>query len=177
MNAARPPVWVVLKAHLAASPRKTGVLVFLFVVMVVIYARWILKATGPNEAAAAVAPAVSPGAAERAASPAPARFRLARPLVRELTRDPFAVRLDRFAADPDALVEPAAEAGTPDAPPAPACAEFVLQSTITGPMPMAWINGRCVQPGDEIDGFQLERVEAARAVLSKEGAVRVLTME
>jgi len=118
MNTGRPPIRVVLKAHLAASPRKTGLLVFLFVVMVVVYARWMMKEMGPEPAVATVA-----------------------------------------------------------SPMAGLHVDFLLQSTITGPTPMAWIDKRCVRPGDEIDGFRLECVEPGRVVLHGYGMERVLTMD
>jgi hypothetical protein len=182
MNA-RWPIWVSLRAHLAADRRKTGVLAVLLLVMVGIYARLFLSHATPESANAASiatnAPAGNdkPGSAAPAAPRAPARIKPARPLVHDLTRDPFAVRLDQFKADPAAVAPPIGQPARPETQPAAPQQPFVLQSTISGTLPMAWINGRCVQPGESIDGFVLERVEPSRVVLRKGDDVRVLTID
>lgn len=189
MMTTRPPIWVALRAHLAADRRKTAVMAVLLVVMVGVYARLFYKSPAKAEAgtaatAATTAAAPAPTQANQSVSAAPMRVRPKRPLVRDLDRDPFAVRLERFPVDPTAVT--AAPAGTPTASPimsttpepAPAPQQgFRLQSTICGTLPMAWINGRCIQPGESIDGYVLEQVEPARVVLRRGDEVVVLTME
>jgi len=117
MGSGRPPVWILIRAHLCGDPKKTAVLVLLAVVMAVVYARLFFTTGGPQEAVAA----------DRA-----------------------------VAASPPA-----------------AAAELVLESTIVGPAPLASIGGRVVRPGDEIDGFVLERVEPTR-VMRRRHEIRVI---
>ncbi len=52
-----------------------------------------------------------------------------------------------------------------------------LQSTITGAMPLAYVSGRVVRPGDTIAGFSVVRIEDRRIVVRKSGITRVLTMQ
>jgi len=184
MNAAKPPIWVLIRSHLAADPRKAGVLAVLFLIMVVVYVRLFTRESGPEPAAAAATgtpaavPVPAPAEASTVLPPIPVRIRPDRPLVRELTRDPFLVELDRFAPDPEAIAaQPGKSPAGPQTRPAPPEQEFQLKSTITGSLPMAWVNGRILQPGDEIDGFVLERVEEGRVVLRKNSLTRVLIMD
>lgn len=187
MSASRPPLWIALRAHFAADRRKTAVLVLLSVALAAVYARLFWGSPASAEAGA-VAPqpttAASPLESRTSAAPAPARIKPNRPLIRDLIRDPFAVQLDRFPKDPTAVTAPPVARAVPNVPGArremPSTAdqpEFRLQSTICGTLPMAWINGRCIQPGEAIDGFVLEQVEPARVVLRRGSDVRTLSME
>jgi len=92
--------------------------------------------------------------------------------------------MDRFPTDPAAAVArpnapvvPNQPGARPDVQPTAGQQDFRLQSTICGTLSMAWINGRCVQPGESIEGFVLEQIEPARVVLRRGNDVRVLTME
>ena len=51
-----------------------------------------------------------------------------------------------------------------------------LQSTVTGALPMAYISGRLVHPGDTIDGFSVVRIKERRVVIRKYGLTRELKM-
>jgi len=55
-------------------------------------------------------------------------------------------------------------------------AELQLQSTLTGPAPMAYISGRLVREGDTVRGFTIVRIEDRRVVVRKQGFIRVLIM-
>ncbi|GMV98723.1 MAG: hypothetical protein HRF43_10960 [Phycisphaerae bacterium] len=180
MNGRRPPILVVLKTSFLAQPRKSAVLLVLFVVMVVVYIRMFSKDGTPAAAQAAPPPIIAAPAGAGASDvwPAVQRFQPMRPLVRNLERDPFKLLLDRFAVDPDAAA--AERTPTPDAPtarPKPPEPELVLQGTLCGADKLAWINGRCVQEGDEIDGYRVEQVEPTRVTLTRDDVQRVLTME
>lgn len=176
MNAARPPIWVVLRAHFVAQPRKSAALAVLCLVMMVVYARLFLKSGGPTSAEAAAAGLIPASGAGAPPLPPPKRFQPDRPLRRALERDPFEVRLDRFAVDPSVTAEPRPPevAATQ---PVRAAGDLLLQGTLSGADRIAWINGRCVAEGEEIDGYRVEQVEPNRVVLSRDGLKRVLTMD
>jgi hypothetical protein len=181
MSATRPPIWVTLRAQLAADRRKTAALVVLSVVMLGIYAR-LFWGTSPAQAdAATIAAATSlSGKAGGHSTTILTRIKPTRSLVHDLARDPFAVKLERFQRERSAVTtRPSAPVPQPaNAPPAANNLPlFSLQSTISGTLPMAWINGRCVQPGEVIEGFVLEQIEPTRVVLRRGDEVRVLTME
>lgn len=53
---------------------------------------------------------------------------------------------------------------------------LVLQSTITGPVPLAHISGRLVRPGDHVDGFSVVRIDDRRVTLERSGIERVIKM-
>jgi len=171
MGAGRQPTWAVLKAHFCASPRKTALLSFLFVVMVVVYVR--MFAGGPSQAADAesIVPTwVPPTATSTSVSAKPERnvlerVELTEPLTRELARDPFVASVG-MGSTSEALADGsgwlAAGAGS-------VTGELELQSTICCDQPMAVINGRFLQPGDAIGGFILERVEPTRVWLRRNG--------
>jgi hypothetical protein len=55
-------------------------------------------------------------------------------------------------------------------------ANMVLQSTMTGPAPIAYISGRMVRVGDTIDGFSVLRIEDKAVTLEKRGFSVQLTM-
>ena len=175
MGSGRPPVWILIRAHLRRHPNKTAVLVLLAVVMVVVYARLFLTTDGPQEAVAAdraVAaspPAAGVGVSASRTGPAEARVRLDRPLIRKLGRNPFALGSDR-SADPSSA-DGSSTSEAPSLDPAQqvrdAAAKLVLESTICGSAPLASISGRVVRPGDEIEGFVLERVEPTKVVLRR----------
>jgi hypothetical protein len=148
--------------------------------MLGIYAR-LFWGTSPAQAGAATIAAV-PSPAGTGKNPATAftRIKPTRSLVHDLARDPFAVKWERFQMERRAVTtRPSAPVPQLASPPAAAnnLPVFSLQSTISGTLPMAWINGRCVQPGEAIEGFVLEQIEPTRVVLRRGDEVRVLTME
>lgn len=51
-----------------------------------------------------------------------------------------------------------------------------LQSTLTGPVPRAYISGRLVRVGDTVRGFSIVRIEDRRVVVKKQAFMRVLVM-
>jgi hypothetical protein len=51
-----------------------------------------------------------------------------------------------------------------------------LQSTLTGPAPLAYISGRMLREGDEFRGFSVVRIEDRRVMLRKSVFTRPLTM-
>lgn len=175
MGSGRPPVWILIRAHLRRDPKRTAVLVLLAVVMVVVYARLFFTGDSPQEASAAdravavVPPTAAAGGSNSATGPAEARVKLDRPLFRRLSRDPFTLGSGHLVDTPGVNGRSTSEAPglDPTQQAQDAAAEFVLESTIVGPEPLASISGRVVRPGDEIDGFVLERVEPTKVVLRR----------
>lgn len=55
-------------------------------------------------------------------------------------------------------------------------AEFELQSTLIGPVNSAYISGRLVHEGDEIEGFSVVQIETRRVTLRFSGVTRTLTV-
>lgn len=53
---------------------------------------------------------------------------------------------------------------------------LILQSTMTGPQPLAYISGRLVHEGSEINGFVVIRISDRRVLVRKYGQTRTLTM-
>jgi len=170
---------MLVRAHLRGDPKKTAVLVLLAVVMAVVYARLFFIRGGPQEVAAAdqavvaASPATDPSVSASVTSPAEARVRLDRPLVRRLSRNPCVLGSEEPV---DAPIEDGGskyEASGPGS--EQATIDLVLESTIVGPAPLASISGRVVRPGDEIEGFVLERVEPTRVVLRRH-EIRVILL-
>lgn len=182
MTAAKPTLSAILRAHLAADRRKTAVLVVLAIAMLVIYGRLFFNRTGPQAAAASPvesAFATTQPAGTASAAAAPTRWRPDRPLKRDLGRDPFAARLELYASDPDSAASgrtdtAGSEKNGARRPPEP---PLVLQSTLCGRQPLAWINGRCLRPGDVINGHVVEEIEPARVSLRRGPERRVLRLE
>lgn len=54
---------------------------------------------------------------------------------------------------------------------------LTLQSTMTGPQPLAYISGRLVHEGSEINGFVVMRIADRRVTVRKYGQTRTLTMQ
>ncbi len=54
---------------------------------------------------------------------------------------------------------------------------LTLQSTMTGPQPLAYISGRLVHEGSEINGFVVLRISDRRVTVRKYGQTRTLTMQ
>lgn len=155
MATAKPPLGVMIRAHLLADPRKTAVLVILALVMLGVYAKVLFK---PKEAVAEAPVNVLPTNPADAANPTAAentqeRVVVNRPVIRDLPRDPF-MSAYGFASPT------AAENGSEKA-------ELVLQSVICGAAPMACINGTFLQPGQKINGFVLRQVENTYVVLQQ----------
>ena len=180
MSSSKPPIWLVLRAHFRADARKTGILVALAVVMVVVYARLYHKSGSPKEADAAVEPVASAvtapptgtlGATDKPRGTRP-RVSLAEPLSTQLARNPFAIELDQFPLA-EGFVESSSPEPTdlkgwdPDEDIREALRELILQSTICGAWPLACINGQFVRPGEEVAGFVVKRVEPTRVVLRR----------
>ena len=188
MSSRKPPFWVVLKAHAKADPRKTGVLIALSVVMVAVYVWMFWTPPRTSEASTAANLVVAPASVAVTGKPAEssqsttarARQELPQPLRRNLTRDPFAVDLSRFPGSSE--TQPASGTSvTYSADPVKTiqdlAKELELQSTICGKKPLAHINGRVVQPGEDIAGFTLERVEPQRVILQRDGIRVALHMK
>lgn len=183
MNAssARPPVWSVVQAHLRAQPRKSAVLAALAIVLVVVSVRTLMRSGMPSTAEAQVVedPAQSDeGAALSAPQPAAGRVSLPRPLVRELPLDPFVLNVSQLpGAEPEG--SEAVEIITPDAGEEirELASSLVLQSTMYGEKPVACINGQLLRPGQQIEGFVVERVSATRVVLKKDGVEVALSLK
>ncbi len=55
--------------------------------------------------------------------------------------------------------------------------QFILQSTMTGPMPMAHISGRLIRVGDMLHGFSVVRIADRHVVLQKSGMTHILSMQ
>ncbi|GJQ25683.1 MAG: hypothetical protein HBSAPP02_07150 [Phycisphaerae bacterium] len=53
---------------------------------------------------------------------------------------------------------------------------LTLQSTMTGPVPLAYISGRLVHEGSEINGFVVMRISDRHVLVRKYGQTRTLTM-
>ena len=180
MAAGSPPIWVVLRTQARADPRKTVILAVLAVVMLVVYVRMFWS--GPtSQAEAELLPAVSSEVPTPAETPTvraedvPARIVLSQPLSRELTHDPFIGSAALRSISPSVGPQtPAAglrntKEGTPQ--------QLELQSTICCDDPIAGINGRFLRPGDQIQGYVLERVNPTSAVLRKGDASLVLFLK
>jgi len=54
--------------------------------------------------------------------------------------------------------------------------DLKLQSTLIGPVNSAYISGRLVHPGDQVNGFSVVRIEPKRVTLRDSGIERVLTV-
>ena len=159
MSASKPPLGVMIRAHLLADPRKTAVLAILALVMLGVYARILFKPKAVEAEPAAVS--ILPTTVVNAEKSAPSadhrleRVSINRPMTRELIRDPF--------VPTHAILSAVAQNDDEEKP-------LVLQSTICGPAPMACINGTFLKPGQKIYGYVLQRVENTSVVLRKGNA-------
>lgn len=189
MSATRPPILVVLRAHLLADPRKTGVLVVLCLVMAFVYGRLMWRKYSPSSvlaASTASTATAAPGTGDAKAAkvdlpPAPARLALSSRPSPELARDPFAMR--NQAASPDVPGEPVllgpdgTVANLQDDMAAAELNELVLQSTLCGPSPVACISGRVVRPGEQLGSFIVQRIEPTQVVLQRGQMQAVLSLK
>lgn len=55
--------------------------------------------------------------------------------------------------------------------------QLLLQSTLTGAKPMAYISGRLVHPGDDIDGFSVVKISDRQVTLARAGMTATLAMK
>jgi|GEM_PF-1218139 len=180
MGIQKPPFWVVLRAHAKADPRKTGLLIVLTLVMVVVYVWTFWKPPASSEAAPVgnlvmATPMIPSPATLTCVPPSTAetvREKLAQPLHRSLVRDPFAISHDMLRDE----TEQQQDAHLPDhydTDPLQTLRELAsdleLESTICGTNPLAHINGRIVLPGEDIAGFTLKSVEPHRVILHRDG--------
>jgi hypothetical protein len=155
MGAGKTPIWLVIKAHFCASPKKTALLGFLIVVMIAVYVKMFAGGPGSTADAGLIVPhiatpaVVTPKEEGEAREPGSKRTAVSEPLARQLTRDPFVV----------AGVVPSRNIPVTGHDEGMKAAGLELQSTICGDQPMAVISGHVLEPGDEIGGFTLERVE------------------
>jgi hypothetical protein len=160
--------------------RKTGALVFLAVVMVVVYARLFFQ-SGPSVANAKPAMDAAPVvivSAPQTASPLAERIPVPEPLSRDIQGDPFAIDPDKFPLGPGAKVQGSAViAGRADEAIRQEAKDLVLQSTVSGDHPMACIDGQFLKVGQDIAGFVLEQVQADRVILRREGVQVVLFLK
>src|SRR5687767_4449346 len=171
MSATKPPIRAVLRAHFRADMRKTGALVFLAVVMIVVYARMFSSSSAPSAADAQPAivtgsPPVSVNAAAEAFAPVVAdriQLRESLSVSREIENDPFAIDPNKFPLGQGVRVEEgSAVIGQANDAVREAAKLLVLQSTLCCDPALACINGQFLRPGQEISGFVLERIEPAR---------------
>ena len=173
MGAGKPPFWKVLKAHLRADPKKTGILSVLALVMVGMYGRMFLS--GPSQSAEAqpvepdvsVSPPVAAATEPDPARPPVERIEVVGVMADELVRDPFTSGAD-----------PWSRASSDSANRSMGDASFVLEltSTLCCDDPVAGISGRFLRPGDRIQGYVLERVEPTRVWLRKDGQTVELSL-
>jgi len=189
MSVSRRGKWATIQAHLRADPRKTGALAVLIVAMVIMYVRVFWKSSSPEDAEASAAavveeqqdPQTAPVPAGLATGVSVPRVTLAQPLPRELTRNPFAVDLERFppAEGPDDSSEepPEPAGGDPGEAIREAAGELVLQSTIYSDQPLACISGQVLRRGQEIAGFVVKSIEPTRVVLWRDGTEVVLNLK
>ena len=183
MSKAKPPLWIVLRAHFRASPRKTGLLIALAVILVVVYVRLFMTSSSPSEAGAAVTDApgpdptgVNPGGTAHKAGPVAQRVPLSVPVSTRLARNPFVVDPSKFPIT-NSPVDPGPVSATPGEGPTAdpnemiraAASELTLQAVFYGESPLACINGEVVSPGQEIAGFHVKRIEPTRVVLHQGG--------
>jgi len=175
MGNRRPPVWILFWAQLRGDPKKTAVLIVLAIVFAGVYTRLFFRKGSPQEASAAdLAVAIVPPTAVAVApaarvTPTETRVCLDRPLVRTLSRDPFAIGSDPIEDASDANGQATDDGFSPDPVQRAkaAAAQLVLESTMVGSAPLAAINGRVVRPGETIDGFVLERIEPTNVILRR----------
>jgi len=178
----RPPIAVLIAAHVKAQPRKAAVLGILFVIMVGIYVRMYWSTYGPRMAEAhqpTPSGAVTEFAVRGDQSP-PRRVTIHVPAQPELRRDPFRLDLSRYPVhriddEPDHRIT----VTRPDADAIRAEVERLsLQSILwqEDGTALACIGGRMVQQGDRIEGFRVEKVEPTRVLLEREGLRLALTL-
>jgi hypothetical protein len=187
MATGRPPVWVTIKTHFRADPRKTAVLGILTLVMVGVYAR-LFWSDAPDDAAAALLPvsaAAVPVMSTATVVPAATsvresfeRVRLSEPVARTISGDPFSLRLELFPSGRSPVVQnepPPAVSEESDDVLREEARSLQLQSTLCGDVTLACINGQFLRPGQQISGFVLERVDPTRVILERQG-VRIALM-
>lgn len=56
-------------------------------------------------------------------------------------------------------------------------ADLALQSTLSGPRPLAYISGHLVAEGESVSGFSVLRIEERRVILAKSGRTHELVMK
>ena len=176
----RPPVLVLIRAHLQADPKKTAVLGLLAIVMVIVYVRMFTSAERPRTAAASelvTVPASPALEADRGEGSSPnrtkARIALREPVNRQLVRDPFVVpslyveaespvNREGTAGLSGQALEREVRAGAQN---------LVLQSTICGHRPLATINDRVLGVGDEVEGFIIEQIKPTSVTVRRAGGL------
>jgi hypothetical protein len=167
MSTAKPPIWVLVKAHLFADARKTAILAVLGVIMAGVYGRFLLHA--PQSAAADTIVAVAvPGAASQPAGLRSERVAVSQPLTRDLPSDPFALDVEKYPRSRTGSAGPEVR-GRADEKIRAEAASLALQSTLFGKIPVACISGQFLRTGDRISGFVLKQVEPRRVILEREG--------
>ena len=95
------------------------------------------------------------------------------PFVRRIEPDPTTAPIETHASATAAAASPAPAPAT--AAPAPSFEErHTLQGIILGPVPMAWIDGRRVQIGGEVDGMLVVRIRRDAVTLRRGDETAVL---
>jgi len=173
------------KAQLLADKRRSGLLIGLVAVGLLFWGRLMLKdapktATAEPIAAAAAGSQGAPAPVARAA-PLPAVVLTGSAV---MPRDPFRFDASGYAAAPgqgpreEAQDEP--KTADPDADREARRAAVVAQarkltldSVIKGSRPRVMISGQMLEPGQQVEGFVLLKIDSRQVVLEKEG-VRVL---
>lgn len=181
MKTGRCGIGVLLAAHFRADPRKTALLIMLVVVMLVVYVRMFVKGVSVGAAVAGAEPSVvlPPAGPGRPAVTHPDRLPLPEMPARELQGDPFAVDLERYPPAPQGKKDDAGAvvSGHTDDSVREQAESLALQSTLCGPAPIACISGQFLRPGQQINGFVLQRVEPTRVILQREGVQVTLLLK
>jgi hypothetical protein len=154
-------IWAVLQAQLRASPRKAAVLGVLSLVLLVLVLR--LFARGPQVAEAEPVPAAGqliPPAALPLPDLAMGNAALPKPrFPSQPARDPFSVERNLFEPIPGHEIRPKEQAPVTNADPLlEVVSRLHLQSTVTGPSPLATVNGMVLRVGDSIEGLKVKSI-------------------
>jgi hypothetical protein len=186
-----------LIATVSASPGKSSFAGFLAVILVVLWARFLLWGHHPASASAATArQAAASVQAGRAgdfpvfSDEAAALQKWAHQPLQPLTRNPFDIPLDEYPRDASAhgysdLVTKSATSQADQQEQRQilidnvriAAGSLKLQSTVIGAHPSAMVNGQMVREGDDIAGFRVLKIEARQIIVEREGIELAVLME
>jgi len=175
------------KAQLLADKRRSGLLIGLVAVGLLFWGRLMLKETPKTATAEPVAAAASASGSDGA--PAPVARAAPLPAVvltgaAVMPRDPFRFDASGYAAAPGQGPLEEAQDGPKTADPhadrearraavVAQARKLTLDSVIKGSRPRVMISGQMLEPGQQVEGFVLLKIDSRQVVLEKEG-VRVL---
>lgn len=195
-----------LAAAFRASPGKSSTVTGLAVILVFVWARFLLGSRAPAPASGASAMISSDSRTTFSAELASARApgdpdplqQWARQPIRPLIRNPFTIPLDYYPRDSSAAADKTAsqtgywdQVGKSMSSRADqqeqrqilidnvriAAASLKLQSTIMGAHRGAMVNGTMVREGDNVLGFRVLSIEARQVIVEREGVKLALLME